>query len=68
MEMEQRNFDVDDCIYCIDKLATDKEIKGEILNIGPDDNFITINELFSKLSNQLNLIKELLIIKIELMR
>ena len=34
-------------------MATDKEIKGEILNIGPDDNFITINELFSKLSNQL---------------
>ena len=51
---QKRSFsDVDDCIYCIDKLATDKEIKGEILNIGPDDNFITINELFSKLSNQL---------------
>ena len=33
-------------------MATDKEIKGEILNRS-DDNFITINELFSKLSNQL---------------
>ena len=51
---QKRSFsDVDDCIYCIDKLATDKNINGEIVNIGPDDNFITINELFGKLSNKL---------------
>ena len=51
---QKRSFsDVEDCIYCIDKLATDKDIKGETVNIGPDDNFITVNELFSKLSNQL---------------
>ena len=51
---QKRSFsDVDDCIYCIDKLVTDENIKSEIVNIGPDDNFITINELFSKLSNQL---------------
>ena len=51
---QKRSFsDVKDCIYCIDKLATDKDLKGEIVNIGPDDNFITVNELFSKLSNQL---------------
>ncbi len=51
---QKRSFsDVDDCIYCIDKLATDPNIKSEVVNIGPDDNFITINELFSKLSNQL---------------
>ena len=51
---QKRSFsDVEDCIYCIDKLATDKNITSEIVNIGPDDNFITINELFNKLSNQL---------------
>ena len=51
---QKRSFsDVDDCIYCIDKLVTDKNITSEVVNIGPDDNFITINELFSKLSNQL---------------
>ncbi len=51
---QKRSFsDVDDCIYCIDKLATDPNIKSELINIGPEDNFISINELFNKLSNQL---------------
>ena len=51
---QKRSFsDVDDCIYCIDKLATDPNIKSELVNIGPEDNFITINELFRKISNQL---------------
>ena len=56
---QKRSFsDVEDCIYCIDKLATDKNITSEIVNIGPDDNFITINELFNKLSNQLKFNQE----------
>ena len=40
MEMEKkRSFsDVDDCIYCIDKLATDPDIKSQLVNIGPEDN------------------------------
>ena len=51
---QKRSFsDVDDCIYCIDKLVRDPEIKNEIVNIGPDDNFISINELFNKLSNKM---------------
>jgi len=51
---QKRSFsDVDDCIYCIDKLARDPKIKSEIINIGPEDNFITINELFNKLSNKM---------------
>ena len=41
-----------DCIYCIDKLATDKNITSETFNIGPDDNYITINEL-----KKLNILK-----------
>ena len=44
---QKRSFsDVEDCIYSIDKLATDPNIISEIVNIGPEDNFITINELF----------------------
>ena len=51
---QKRSFsDVDDCIYCIDKLVRDPEIKNEIVNIGPDDNFISVNELFNKLSNKM---------------
>ena len=49
---QTRSFsDVDDCIYCIDKLATDPNIISQIFNIGPDENYITINELYKKVSN-----------------
>jgi UDP-glucose 4-epimerase len=35
---------IDDCISCIEKLALDSNIQSEIVNIGPDENPITINE------------------------
>ena len=45
--------DIDDCLYCLDKLITDKNIVSQTVNIGPDEEFIWINELFEKLSNKL---------------
>ena len=45
--------DIDDCLYCLDKLITDKKIVSQIVNIGPDEEYISINELFEKLSNKL---------------
>jgi UDP-glucose 4-epimerase len=36
---------VDDCISCLEKLAFLEGISGEIFNIGPDEEFITINQL-----------------------
>lgn len=36
---------IDDCIYCLVQLATDRNISSEIVNIGPDEEFITINRL-----------------------
>ena len=52
---QKRSFsDVDDCIYSIDKLATDPNITSEIVNIGPGpENEITINRLFEIISNEL---------------
>ena len=51
---QKRSFsDIDDCIFCIDKLMFDKKINKEIVNIGPDEDFITINELYEILSNKL---------------
>ena len=50
--------DIDDCIYCLDKLITDKNIKSQTVNIGPDEEFVTINELFRILSNKLQYNKE----------
>ena len=33
---QKRSFsDVHDCIYCIDRLATDPNIKSQLVNIGP---------------------------------
>lgn len=36
---------IDDCIFCLEKLAFDPTIKNDIFNIGPDEEFITIKEL-----------------------
>ena len=49
---QTRSFsDIEDCIYCIDKLITDEKIKSEIFNIGPDENSVTVNQLFEIISN-----------------
>ena len=45
--------DINDCIFCLDKLITDKNIVSQTVNIGPDEEFITINELFEKIANKL---------------
>ena len=51
---QTRNFsDIDDCIYCLDKLITNKEIVSETFNIGPDEDSISINELYKILCNKL---------------
>ena len=49
---QQRCFsDIEDVIFCLEKLALDKNIKNEIFNIGPDENPITINNLASMVAN-----------------
>ncbi len=45
--------DIDDCIYCLDKLMMDENVKSQTVNIGPDEEFVTINEIFNILSNKL---------------
>ena len=45
--------DIDDCLNCLEKLLFDPNIVSETVNIGPDEEFITINELFQKISNKL---------------
>ena len=36
---------IDDCVYCLEKLALDPHIKNDIFNIGPDEELVTINHL-----------------------
>jgi len=50
--------DIEDCIYCLDKLMTDKDIVSQVVNIGPDEEFVTINELFKIISNKLKFNQE----------
>lgn len=45
---------VDDCVWCLGELATNKEVVGEVINIGPDEEFITINELAQTIAKLLN--------------
>lgn len=45
--------DIDDCISCLDRLMFDENIKSEIVNIGPDEESVSINELYKILSNKL---------------
>jgi UDP-glucose 4-epimerase len=51
---QKRTFsDIDDCIYCLDKLLIDPKITSQVVNIGPDEEYISVNELFRLLSNKL---------------
>ena len=49
--------DIDDCIFCLDKLMIDKNIVSQIVNIGPDEESLSINKLFKKFLINFNLIK-----------
>ena len=36
---------VQDCVYCLEQLALNPNIKNDTFNIGPDEEFVTIKEL-----------------------
>ena len=57
---QMRSFsDVEDCVYCIDKLATDPSIKSQLVNIGPGpESEITINKLYEIIANELKFNQE----------
>lgn len=43
---------IDDVIYCLEKLALDKNINKEIINIGPDEETISVLELSKLVANE----------------
>jgi UDP-glucose 4-epimerase len=45
---------VQDCVYCIAQAALRDDVVGEVINIGPDTEFITINELAAILADILD--------------
>lgn len=50
--------DIVDCIDSLDKLLFDPSITSEIVNIGPDEEQISINELYKIISNKLQFNKD----------
>ena len=45
---------VDDCVFCLEKLALDPNIVYETVNIGPDEGIITIKDLAEIIAEELN--------------
>ena len=43
---------IDDVIFCLEKLALDKNINKEIVNIGPDEEMTTINNIAKMVANE----------------
>lgn len=44
---------VQDDIQCLEKMAFQDNVIGEVINIGPDNRFITINQLYTILSDMI---------------
>ena len=44
---------IDDIIYCLEKMALDKNINKEIINVGPDEEDVTISELAEMVANEI---------------
>lgn len=52
---QKRTFSyIDDCLNCIEKVIMQDNLNGEIINIGPDEEFVTINELAKEIASILN--------------
>ena len=45
---------VQDDIYCLKRIAFQENVVGEIINIGPDEEFVTINKLASTIAKLLD--------------
>ena len=43
---------IDDVIFCLEKLALDKNINKEIVNIGPDEEMTTISDIAKMVANE----------------
>jgi UDP-glucose 4-epimerase len=46
---------IDDCLYCLNALAFQNNVVGEVVNIGPDEESCTINELAEMCANETGL-------------
>lgn len=45
---------IDDDIFCLEQLGLSEKVAGEVINIGPDEEFVSINELAETIADILN--------------
>jgi UDP-glucose 4-epimerase len=45
---------IDDCIFCLERLALDSNLTSETINIGPDEESITIKQVAEMICEELN--------------
>ena len=51
---QQRCFSfIDDCVYCLKEMAFSSKVVAQTINVGPDEELITINYLAEVIANQL---------------
>jgi UDP-glucose 4-epimerase len=51
---QQRCFSfISDCLYCLKEMAFRPNVAGETINIGPDEEIVTIIDLATRIANQL---------------
>ena len=56
---QQRCFSfIDDCLYCLKEMAFRNEVVGQVINIGPDEEVVSINDLVARIANQIRFNKE----------
>ncbi len=36
---------IDDCVFCLERLALDPDVRNDIFNVGPDERLVSINEV-----------------------
>lgn len=52
--LQKRCFSfIDDCLYCLKEMAFRNNVVGEVINIGPDEEVVTIIDLAERIANQL---------------
>lgn len=48
---QKRTFSyISDCVDCIEKIICENKANGEVINIGPDEEFVTINHLAQQIA------------------
>ena len=45
---------IGDCIDCIEKVITQDNLNGEVINIGPDEEFVSVNDLAKEIADILH--------------